>query len=1044
MMMMNMMGMEMMRMMLECMMMMTSIVAEMMTMPAKMVSSVKRTTSLSLVMAGAFLLMMDWNWFMKMTNGNRNWRNKLHWINVAYQNIPQGLSVLNKEDIIERILHSYRPHILGLAEPRYSELSTMFFDGYSLVSGSALGINDPRLNILVKDGLTLEFLPFETEIPSILVKVGQAKVLFLYREWNKDGDEDTGSFTQQEDRWREFVRRWRTLKGRVNVVGDCNFEYWKLETAHHRNCQKIKAEVTDNIIPRGYVQCILEDTRTQGSQKSCIDHLYSNNAQFVDRIINKSVSAYDHNMIMFRMTLHQPVFQPHTTYLRDVKTLNPAHFQLIFQELDHSDFLLETDVDNQVKILANKVTSVLDIVAPVRKIKIKKRHAKYLTRELILQIKERDKMRKQAVRTGLEADWTRFKVFRNQVRKQLKVAKRQYLSDKILQSDSKEMWRVLKETSGLQAKESGQIQLKIGDKLVREPALVAEELSRYYVDKVTKIVQEHPPNPQLAKVYTERYLRGKTISSLDFQHVTVADVVKIISDLKNTGATGEDGISVTLLKKLSFSLSFFIMVVVNNCINQSKYPQSFKHGIITPVPKPGDPTDKKSWRPVTILDAMSKVVEKVLNQQLRDHLVKNNLISPEQHAYQDRKSVMTAWTEIDTITVSGLDRRKLVGYQLQDMSAAFNLVDKDILKPKLKMLGCSEYVIKLIDSYMTGRTNSVKVQGYVSPAVQVETGVGEGSVLGPLIFLICILEVSCVMEIVREIMEEKHRDINDDVELHTVQFADDCTNVVGTEDEWQMEVAMELCSVEYHKYFSANGMKLNLAKEEHVIHAHSAVKRVKPGGVVVDGREEASKVKLLGIVVESNYRFSAHTSNLISKSNQRLAHIAKVRGMVPEKQLRMMMDALVFSVLSWGLELAGRDLVNLKRLQIVQNVGMRILTNSEMEMSIRIMIQRLKLLNMRNLARLRWMTQIRRVINQKSCPKTLQFIVMPRADSRTKVMRTTFPSNLIRQSGKALLINGLKLLNDSNWLKDKVGDQDDAFKNLARKFLLESYDNGKL
>ena len=98
--------------------------------------------------------------------------------------------------------------------------------------------------------------------------------------------------------------------------------------------------------------------------------------------------------------------------------------------------------------------------------------------------------------------------------------------------------------------------------------------------------------------------------------------------------------------------------------------------------------DKKSWRPVTILNAMSKVVEKVLDKQLKHHLVSNGLISPDQHAYQEKKSVMSAWTEIDTITTAALDKRRLVGYQLQDMSAAFNLVDDSILIPKLRKLGC--------------------------------------------------------------------------------------------------------------------------------------------------------------------------------------------------------------------------------------------------------------------------------------------------------------------------------------------------------------------
>ena len=230
---------------------------------------------------------------------NRNWRRKRYqWIKIAYQNILLGLSTDNKEDIIENILNNYRPHLLGLAEPRHSEISRMYFDGYSLVSGIALGIDDSRLNILVKDGLSVEFQWFDMEIPSLLVKIGQAKILMLYRGWNKDRKEETGSFPLQEARWRSFVDKWSRLKGQVAVVGDCNFEYWRMDTPHHRNCQGLKAEVMEKIIPKGFVQCVMEDTRHQGSQSSCLDHLYTNNTQFIDDIVNKSVTAYDHNMII--------------------------------------------------------------------------------------------------------------------------------------------------------------------------------------------------------------------------------------------------------------------------------------------------------------------------------------------------------------------------------------------------------------------------------------------------------------------------------------------------------------------------------------------------------------------------------------------------------------------------------------------------------------------------------------------------------------------------------------------------------------------------
>ena len=102
-------------------------------------------------------------------------------------------------------------------------------------------------------------------------------------------------------------------------------------------------------------------------------------------------------------------------------------------------------------------------------------------------------------------------------------------------------------------------------------------------------------------------------------------------------------------------------------------------------------------------------------------------------------------------------------------------------------------------------------------------------------FLILILEVTLVQQIVRDRLKSEHEEIAKKVELHSVQFADDCTNVIITEDEWQMEVVMKLCSQEYHKYFSSQGMKLNVSKEEHICHAYMSSARVNPGGVVVDG-----------------------------------------------------------------------------------------------------------------------------------------------------------------------------------------------------------------
>ena len=429
----------------------------------------------------------------------------------------------------------------------------------------------------------------------------------------------------------------------------------------------------------------------------------------------------------------------------------------------------------------------------------------------------------------------------------------------------------------------------------------------------------------------------------------------------------------------------------------------------------------KKWRPVTILNSMSKVAKRVVNSQLKDYLLDHKLISKEQHAYQKGKSTTTAWLEIDSLTTSGLDRRKLVGYQLMDMSATFNLVDKTILVPKLRMLGCSDSFCRLIMSYMSGRTNSVKIKQYVSVPRQVPTGVGEGSVLGPLVFLILILEVTLVQQIVRDRLKSEHEEIARKVELHSVQFADDCTNVIITEDEWQMEVVMKLCSQEYHRYFSSQGMKLNVSKEEHICHAYMPSARVKPGGVIVDGRPEALKVKLLGMTVDRDYSFTTHVGKVIAAASYKLSHVSKVAKYLDDKTLKEVTRSLVLSVLYWGLELAARDSTSIRRLQVCQNSILRMMTRSPYDMSVRLMLSKTKLYNIENQRRFQMMSLVRRSINQKCCPQTNKYIVMPSDKSRSGEIRNVFPNNL-QHSKSSMLVRGLGLLNDMRWWKTRGKD----------------------
>ena len=205
--------------------------------------------------------------------------------------------------------------------------------------------------------------------------------------------------------------------------------------------------------------------------------------------------------------------------------------------------------------------------------------------------------------------------------------------------------------------------------------------------------------------------------------------------------------------------------------------------------------------------------------------------------------------------------------------------------------------------------------------------------------------------------------------------------------------------------------------------------------------EDGKKPRKSRVVTDRDYKFYSHVSNIISKAIYKLSHMSCVHDLLLPKQLLRVTKSLVLSVLYWGIELAGRDIRNLKRLQKVQNMILRMVTKSDKKMSVRIMLEKLGLLNVQNQTRLAQMSLLRRTLKFNSCPVTLSHIAMPRMNSRDGYIRNSFPNKRKKHGDRALLPRSLELLNKMMWYKEKGKDSNAWFKQRAKKYLLSSFTN---
>ena len=176
--------------------------------------------------------------------------------------------------------------------------------------------------------------------------------------------------------------------------------------------------------------------------------------------------------------------------------------------------------------------------------------------------------------------------------------------------------------------------------------------------------------------------------------------------------------------------------IINLSISTSTFPSSWKLAKVVPLLKKGDPLMAQNYRPVALLPIFSKILERMVFNQLVSYLDTNNLIHPNHHGSRAGYSTVTALIQMYDTWVEEVDNGKMVGVMMIDLSAAFDMVDYDILLQKLELFGLNSIALKWMKSYLTGRFQSVFVDGHLSPPLSITCGVPQGSILGPLLYIL--------------------------------------------------------------------------------------------------------------------------------------------------------------------------------------------------------------------------------------------------------------------------------------------------------------------
>ena len=348
--------------------------------------------------------------------------------------------------------------------------------------------------------------------------------------------------------------------------------------------------------------------------------------------------------------------------------------------------------------------------------------------------------------------------------------------------------------------------------------------------------------------------------------------------------------------------------IITLSIIQRKFPTSWKNSKVIPLHKKESKLERKNYRPVAILSPLSKILEKIVYEQMYEYLTKNKIFHPNLHGYRKNRSTQTALLAMYDRWVRAASNKQVSGVVLLDLSAAFDLVDPDILVKKLRIYGFDDDFLCWIGSYLTDRFQAVWIDHVLSEFLHCEVGVPQGSNLGPLFFLIFFNylphTVDCAVD----------------------SYADDTTLTATGKTVYEIGEKLTLDCEKVSNWMRENKLKLNPDKT-HILTMgtqQSLVKLTDTVQVTMDNvvlEEDPTKFELLlGCQIQANLKWHQQVSSLIAKLRKRLTGLFHLKFICPFNIRKIVTEGIFNSVLVYCLPLfGGLDNGQLHDLQVLQN-----------------------------------------------------------------------------------------------------------------------------
>lgn len=475
-------------------------------------------------------------------------------------------------------------------------------------------------------------------------------------------------------------------------------------------------------------------------------------------------------------------------------------------------------------------------------------------------------------------------------------------------------------------------QFLINDTAVSDRKTIADAFNDFFAN-VGKNLASSIGNPS-TDVTFESYLNDKTDHVFEFTPIDANTTLKAIDSIKGKSSCGVDNISPNLMKLAKNELAAPLTFLINKSFKTKTFPDNLKIAKITPVYKKGDPKLVDNYRPISLLPAFSKVFERIIHNQLSDYFTTNKLLSKAQYGFRSGHSTEMASLELTDRILDIMNSDKIPFCIFMDLSKAFDTIDYDILLSKLNHYGLSESALSLFRSYLQNRKQFVTIEGIDSERNDITTGVPQGSILGPLLFIIYINDLCSASTI-----------------LDILSYADD-TTLLGSLETFDAMNPSESINVEVAKvsdWLIANKLSLNVTKTKYMLF-HKKNKKI-PTNIELKIQnkilEQVDTFNFLGLDFDKEMCWKSQLNKISVKIMKTIGILAKLKNFLPQNILLTLYNSLILPHINYGILCWG--FVNTNRILKLQKKALRLITRAKINAHADPIFANLKLLKIDDL-----------------------------------------------------------------------------------------------